>query len=202
MSQPVSDTQVALAHALGQVPSVTQILSAVGLSEDYSRVPPATLEIARLRGTALHAAIQWHHEGTLNEASLHPEVAPGFSGYLKFLTDSRHEPIVSEAELVHPTWRYVGHPDRIGWIGKDRVLIDFKYMESLNLDPVARQLAGYRLAWNVLHPTELLTRCYALQLKRDGTYRSHEITQPRWSQDDQVFLAACVVFRARKGGVQ
>ena len=63
---------------MGDLPRVTEVLRAVGLGPDFSAVPAATLEHARQRGTALHAAIEWHHEGTLDPDSLHPEVRAGF----------------------------------------------------------------------------------------------------------------------------
>lgn len=179
-------------------PSVTEILRAVGLGPDYSAVPEATLERASLRGQALHAAIAYHAAGVLDEASIHPEIAPGFSVYLKFLADSQHQAIASEIDLIHPAWHYRGHPDRIGFLGADRVLIDFKYMDSVDLAATAYQLAAYRLAWHALRSSEPIRQCFVLQLKHDGTYRLHELPKGGWAKAEQVFLAALVVYRARQ----
>ena len=193
-----SPTEVALAQSLGQFPRVSEILEAMGLGVDYSHVPPATLELAKLRGTALHLAIQYHAEGVLDETTIHEDIAPGFSAYLKFLAATRHEPIASEIELIHPVWRYVGHPDRIGFLGQDRVVIDFKYMDSVDVTAASYQVAAYQKAWDATHPTELIGRCAVLQLRHDGTYRLHEIPTQALTNARQVFLAALVVFRARR----
>lgn len=176
-------------------PSVTQILRAVGLALDYDRVPAHILEHAQQRGTALHRAIQYHAEGRLELASLHPEIQPGFQAYLRFVEHTGHVPIASEVELIHPAWQFIGHPDRIGWLGPERVVIDFKYVETVDLAGTALQVAAYALLWNAVHPTEPVTRRYTLQLRRNGTYRLHPLEDPH---AEQIFLAALVVFQARE----
>ena len=179
-----------------RLPSVTRVLSAVGLSPDYRGVDPAVLERARLRGTALHCAIQYDAEGSLDESSLHEEIRSGFAAYRRFVAEAQHEPIGSELELVHPTWAYVGHPDRVGWInGRTRTLIDFKHQDSVDFDYVRVQLAGYSLLWAATHPEEPLAQTAVVQLRRDGTYRLHVLdVRPA----EQVFLAALVVYRERQ----
>ena len=176
------------------LPSVTQILRAVGLSSTYAGVPKEVLEHARLRGQGLHLAIQYHHEGTLDAESLHPEIQPGFRAYLDFLADTGHRAMVSEPELIHPAWQYIGHPDRVGWLGKDRVILDWKHVAKVDLKAGRLQLAAYRMAWNALHPTEPVSRCFLVHLatNSDGKARLHDVTDPG---ADQIFLAALVVFR-------
>ena len=176
------------------LPSVTQILKAVGLGSDYAGVPEEVLEYARLRGVALHRAIQYHHDGTLDVDSLHPAVQPGFRAYLEFVADTGHRPIASEPELIHPAWQYVGHPDRVGWLGKDRVILDWKHVASVDVKVGRLQLAAYRMAWNALHLTEPVSRCFLVHLPTngDGRARLHEVTDP---SAEQIFLAALVVFR-------
>ena len=177
-----------------QLPSVTQILKACGLSADYTHVPKHLLDHAAQRGTALHLAIQLYHEDDLDEDSLHPEVAPGFSSYRKFLVESRHEPLHTEIEVIHPMWHYVGHPDRIGFLNEKRVILDFKYMETVKLAPAVLQMTAYKLAWEAMYPDSPLAGGYVLQLKRDGTYRLHHT--PLDQKAEQTFLAALVVYRA------
>lgn len=179
-------------------PSVTEILRAVGLGPTYDGVPTAVLEKARLRGQALHAAIQYHAEGSLDDSTIHPEVALGFSAYLKFLAETGHEPVGSEIEIVHAAWRYVGHIDRVGLHKTERVLIDFKFTDSVDTAASAFQLAGYRLAWTATRPAERIDRSWIVQLKHDGTYRVHDVPRTKWPQHEQVFLAALVVYRARQ----
>ena len=45
----------------GPYPRVTQILKDVGLGADFSHIPLAPLEYARMPGGALHFAIPLHH---------------------------------------------------------------------------------------------------------------------------------------------
>ena len=189
-----SDAEVL--QAFGRLPSVTQILKAVGLGADYDRVPAHTLEHARERGQALHAAIQYHHEGTLDADSLHPEVAPGFSAYLKFLVDSAFAFEAGEFEVVHPVWLYMGHPDLLGTLNGQRVLIDLKYMATVHLHAAAYQLTLYRLAWEAQHPEQPISGCYVLQLKLDGTPRLHPVSSG--PTEEQRCYAAITVFRAQQ----
>ena len=179
----------------GPYPRVTQILKDVGLGADFSHIPLARLEYARMRGEALHLAIRYHHEGTLDEASLHPDVKPGLEAYLRFLADTKHEPIASEIELIHPAWLYVGHPDRVGMMnGGQRALLDWKFTDSFNFWPTAYQLAGYRLLWNATHPKEPVTQTFAVQFHPlSGKYHLRRIEAEKY---EQTFLAALVVWRA------
>ena len=178
-----------------RLPRVSEILAAVGLGPDFGPVPPAVLEAARARGTAVHSLIEAHHYGYLDESAITAEVAPYYSAYLKFLAESGHEPTSSEFEVVHPAWHYVGHPDRLGWQLGKRGITDWKTGETVDLPAAGRQLAAYRLAWNALHPTEPVEWLAVVQFKADGTYRFHEITA---AEHEPVFLAACVVYRAQK----
>ena len=180
----------------GTLPRVGEILAATGLGFDPTGIPPARLEYAQLRGTALHRAIQYHHEGVLDEGSLHPDVRPGFDAYLRFGEDTKHEAIASEIELVHPTYGYIGHPDRIGWLHGKRVILDFKYTEDFAVWPVTYQLAAYRLLWQATHPAEPVLGTFALQLHpKSGKYHLRPIEAEKY---EQTFLAALLVWRAHQ----
>jgi len=176
------------------LPRVTRILEAVGLGPDFGAVAPAVLEAARARGKAVHALLEAHAYGYLEDSDVTADLAPYYSAYLKFLTESGHEPIRSECEVIHPGWGFRGHPDRVGWLNGRRIVLDWKTAESVDLPPAGRQLAGYRLAWNAMHPTEPVDGIAVVQLKADGTYRFHEVSA---AEHEPVFLAAVVVYRAQ-----
>lgn len=183
-------------------PSVTEVLGAVGLGWNLNGIPAATLEYARMRGKALHQAVQWDHEGVLDESSLHPDVEPGFRAYQRFRKETHYEPLLSEVEIIEPTWKYLSHIDQIGRWNRDprhvrRVLLDWKYTDSPDLLAASYQLAGYVRAWTATHPQEPIDQVLVLQLKHDGTYRVHQVDAKKY---DQVFLAALIVFRARMEG--
>lgn len=177
-------------------PRVSQILEVAGLGFDPAGIPPARLEYAQLRGTAVHRAIEYHHAGVLDESTLHPDVRPAFEGYLRFLEDTHHEPLLSELELVHPTYGFMGHPDRVGWLYGKRVILDWKVTDSFNFWPVAFQLAAYRLLWEANYPEQLVQATFALQLSPStGKYQLRPVEAEKYSQ---TFLAALVVYRARQ----
>ncbi len=176
-------------------PSVTEVLDALGLGPELSKADPVAVAYAQHRGSGLHLAIRYHHEGDLLEASLHPAVRPGYLAYLDFLRETEHEPIASELELLHEAWRFTGHPDRVAWHRKrERALFDWKYVAALDLDYVRLQLAGYRLLWNGQHPTEAVARCFAVQFLPKGGYKLHDVTDPN---ADQIFLGALLVWREK-----
>ncbi len=171
-------------------PRVTHILNAVGLGPDLSMVPADVLTAAMARGTAVHQAIEALAYGYFEGCD--PEIAGYVDAYKKFVAESGAEHIASEFEVVHPAWRYVGHPDGLYWIGKNRTLVDFK---SGVTDGVEYQLAAYVEAWNHEHPTEPITAAACVELRENGTYRFREIeieaAKPVW-------LAAVTVFHARE----
>lgn len=176
-------------------PRVTEILDAVGLGPDLAHVPAALLEAARVRGSAVHAAIEAAVYGYLDEDELDIlEVIPRLDAWRKFVTESGYEATHTEIELVHAPWRYRGHPDSIGWLVGKRTLIDWKNSETVQLKPASYQLAAYRAAWNHQHPQEPIDVLLVVQLKGDGTYRVHEVSA---AEVEPVWFAAVMVFHAR-----
>lgn len=176
-------------------PRVTAVLAAAGLAPTFVGVPPAVLDEARRRGTAVHEAIEADAYGYLETLAIGPDVAPYLDAYRKFVAESGHEPVVSEVEVIHPTWHYVGHVDRVGWLCGRRALLDWKSADSLDARLVAYQLAGYRCAWNAMHPEQPVQITAAVQLRSDGTYRVHDVDA---AAVEHVFLAALTIWYARQ----
>lgn len=178
---------------MSDLPRVTTILDAVGLGPDFSVVPPEVLAAAQKRGTAVHEAIEAHAYGYLDDAAVDPEIAPYLDAYRKFMAESGHEAIVSEVEVVHPTWQYVGHLDRVGWLLNRRCLLDWKSGEAFDERAAALQVCAYRMAYNASHPDALVDLTGVVQLRSDGRYRLFDIAA---HEHEQTFLAALVVYRA------
>lgn len=176
------------------LPRVTDILADCGLGPDLSRVPAAVLEAARQRGTLVHQAIEGDHYGY--DVEITPEAAPFLDSYRKFVAESGHEPIASELRVVHPSWGYQGHVDRVGFLLGRRVLLDWKTGDTVDLEAAGRQLAGYRLAWGAMHPEAPVQSVAVVQFRADGSYRFCEeiVNDPG---HEQVFLAAVLVHQAR-----
>lgn len=173
-------------------PRVSQILQAAGLGPDFSGVPARILESASARGTSGHALIAAHRYGYLDPG----EVAP--PAYLAFLEESGWTPEVCEFEVVSSRWRFVGHPDCRGWMAARRGLLDWKFTDSLDVVPVQRQLAGYRLAWQEQHPDQPIAFCAAVQFLSTGRPKFHEFTKDEMDQATNEFQAACVCYYARR----
>lgn len=195
-------------------PRVTEVLRMTGLSPDFSGVDADVLERAADRGTRIHALLAEAHqrgvplEAVAAPASLPADIAPYWQAAMAFVADTQHVALHSEVQVEHPQWRYVGHLDRIGFISVParqglsilRCLLDWKCVAVLDVEAVAIQLAAYRLAWNVMFPTEIIAPgdCGAVHLKRDATYRLVMIPASRLLEAEQVWLAALTVYHARK----
>lgn len=177
------------------LPRVTEILADVGLGPDFTGVPVAMLENARLRGQAVHAAIEAIVFGYLDESALAEDVVPRVEAYRRFVKESGYETAHTEREIVSATWRYRGHPDTVGWLLRKRVILDWKNSGDVQLGPAGWQLAGYRAAWNEQHPTEPVQALGVVQLKADGTYRFHEVNI---AAAEPVWFAAVTVYHARQ----
>jgi hypothetical protein len=174
-------------------PRVTEILRATGLAGDFSRIPVPVLEAARVRGVAVHEAIEalvYHYEGE----PLAADEVPYVGAYERFVKDSGFDPIACEIEVIHAAWGYRGHPDLVGWLVSKRAILDVKTGDQTG---AAYQLAAYRLAWNAEHPTEPVEVIAVLELRDHGDppYRLHEIES---AGAERVWLAAMIVFQAQQ----
>ena len=175
-------------------PSVTELLAACNLGPDYSRVPVATMDHAKLRGQALHLAIRYALEGILDESSVHPQIQGGFAAFRRFERESGFKPLDGwvERELIHPAWKFRGHPDAVGHLNGGLALVDWK-TNSFDERATRLQLAGYSLLYQAAGSDEPLAQCVVVELHLDGTYRVVAIEA---KSQEQTFLAALVVFRA------
>ena len=178
------------------LPRVTAILQDVGLGPDFTGVPPAVLEVARVRGAAVHAAIEAIVFNYLDEPALAEDVVPRLDAYRRFVKESGYETLHTEVEVVHEAWRYRGHPDSVGWLNGRRGIPDWKNTDSVQLAPACRQLCGYRAAWNAQHPTEPVEWIAVVQLKSDGTYRFHEVSVAEW--EPKWYAAVTVYYDKRE----
>jgi hypothetical protein len=176
-------------------PRVTAILEDVGLGPDFTGVPLATLEYARIRGQAVHSAIEAIVYGFLDESTLSEDVLPRIDAYRNFVKDSGYETVRTEVEVVNVAWRYRGHPDTVGWLVRRRSILDWKNTDVVQLEAASLQLAAYRAAWNAQHPTEPVDALAVVQLKSDGTYRVHEVNV---AEAEPLWFAAAMVYHAKE----
>lgn len=165
------------------VPGVTSVLKTAGII-DYSMIPQDVLRTAAARGTAVHLALQFLDEGTLDRDSISEDLVGYISAYERFCADSGFTCAQIEQRVYHPGCQYAGTLDRTGVIGGGLAVLDFK--TGLVLPGHALQLAAYTYAL----PMPRRFRRLALKLNGDGTYRVHEFPPFEFQRDVDLFLSA------------
>ena len=184
-----------------EIPGVTRILEEFGLI-DFSHVPPATLERARQRGTAVHQALHYLDDGELDGETLDPEIHGYVMAYSAFKNQAQFEPLLVENMGWSPAFRYAGRMDRVGLFHissesstdkTSHAVVDFKTGDILPGHRI--QLAAY----NMLLPEPRKYRRIALKLNQNGTYKVHEFPQRELSADFAVFQAACQLWWWKAG---
>lgn len=171
-----------------QIPSVTQILSGVGMVDNRYFT-----EEARVRGTYVHRATEFIDSGSLDWDALDPMLLPYCEAYQAFIEDKRPEILLSEEPMYHAQHLYAGTLDRIIVMDGITALIDIK--TGVPNRATAIQVAAYRELVRVNRDT-VLTKCFSLHLRDDGTYRMSFIENLR--QNFSIFLAALTVERYKK----
>jgi len=174
-------------------PSVTEILSAVGLGW------PSWVqhqERAAQLGTAVHKVIALSLTGELDQYVIHPEVQPGLNAFRAFQTAVNLVPRAVEVTLFSREWGVVGHPDVVGYFNDHGKLaiIDWKFTDSVDVDLARLQLAGYQLLWNYTQ-ADRVDHTYVCQLRKNGTYNLIDVTD---ESQGQIFAGAVHVWRALK----
>lgn len=175
------------------IPSVTQILKAAGMYSYLDAVHPDRLEKARLRGVAVHRAIELYANGTLDWSTVSDEVAGYVEGYTAWAAVRGWQPSLVEHRFCHPVYRYAGTLDQGGKLGYgEEAVVDFKTM--LVFGPAAAAAARLQLAAYCHHaPKPFLKRRIILQLKGNGKYQEHSYPSTTLARDFQIFLAALTV---------
>jgi hypothetical protein len=179
-------------YTLGErrLPSVTQVLKPL---IDYAGIPEAILNKAAERGNYVHKCCELYLLGTLDESGIDEECAPYFQGFKKFMDETGFEPELIEQRLYHAKLMYAGTVDLGGVlppIGRrrkpHRAMIDIKTTFKL-MKSVGPQTAAYANAWASQNPKELhFDERYALQLKKDGSYKLEPMKSP---SDTNTFLS-------------
>src|SRR3990167_798812 len=160
-----------------EIPGVTTILKTAGVADHAYGFGDA-----QLRGLHVHEACELLDLNDLDWRSVYPAWLDYVKAYVRFKDDTGFVPELIEYQTYHPAFRYGGTLDRRGTLNGQSVLIDLK--TGVQEDWWAFQLAGYQLLGG--HQFAQDDR-YALQLKKDGTYKLHRMDG---LADTQVFLAA------------
>lgn len=160
------------------VPSVTQIIRPL---YSFDGIPPDVREHKRQIGTAVHYACDLIDRGTLDPASIAPEIAGYLVAYREFLAAKKPEWALVESQHYNEVYRYAGTLDRAGDMDGP-ALLDLK--TGPESAAIGVQLAAYLKA----APLSPATHRYSLHLRDDGTYRLIEHT----NRDDWATFLSCL----------
>lgn len=161
-------------RADGQVvPSVTQVLSAVGVSVDFESLRgmsiqmAAAIELKREIGSALHADAHAFDDNDLDWTTVDPRVEPYLRAWAVFRENSRLTPATRERRVYHPTFGYAGTLDGIFTLPTGRVvLVDIKTGDPED-SGCAYQTAAYEAAYQFEHPGQIIHERWGVRLTPD-----------------------------------
>lgn len=172
-----------------QVPGVTEILSPITAS-GYSKINPAVLEHAAMKGTLVHEWCEMYDYGCAEE-SMPTELVGYCKAYASFCEVYKPKWDGIEEMVYEPITRYAGRIDRFGILnGVEKAVVDIKTIQSpstKNHISVCCQTAAYAIALD-----EESAHRYALYLKPDGTFRMMDC---REYEDNNGFSGEELFFR-------
>ena len=151
-----------------RVPSVTQCLD--GILNDYSMVPPAVLERARIRGTMVHEATEHYDRGELDWSTIDDEIAGYLDAWLLFRDETGFTPKLIEHRVFSLKKWVAGTLDRTGYFSKlkinpeEEVIVDLKAVARM-MPGTGPQTAAYKLCLNEERPAgQKIKLRYGVQL--------------------------------------
>ena len=176
------------------LPSVTQVLDDNQLRMDTSAITFGVLERARQRGVAVHAATHYDDDGTLDERTLDPEVAPYVEAWRQFKRERGVTIRELERRYAHAVFGYGGTIDRVALAPGRRspIVIDIKTGDQTG---VAYQLAAYAELYRAVTGAPLVDR-WSVRLWPDRQV-PYSVTEFREARDWRRFRAALEMTYAR-----
>lgn len=159
-----------------QFPSVSEVIRPVC---NFDGIPVEVLERKSEIGRAVHSLTEWHdRREAIDKKTIHPEVLPYFEAWRKFTKEMKPKWSEIEVRKHHPVMGYAGTKDRRGVItalGPETWIVDVKTVATVSKATGLQTAAYAGLDSGNLVP---LTRRAAVQLKKDGTYRFEEFSDP------------------------
>lgn len=148
-------------------PSVTQIIGKALPNDEISRFYTPK---SRIRGTAVHKAVELLCADNLDEASLHEEIKPYIDAYKLFAFSTGFMPYMTEQRLYSPYGDFAGQIDMVGFYLDKLVVMDIKtgvYKKTAH----SLQCSAYKELWNFNYPADLIYDTYVLQLQPKGKFK-------------------------------
>lgn len=178
-----------------QVPSVTQILSAVGVSTDFEGLMAMSAEMSRQiearrqLGTAVHIDCHAYDDDDLVWETVDPRVLPFVRAWETFRINTGLTPLTRERKVFNPTHFYCGTLDGIFLDPRERrVLVDIKIGDPE--DAGGRfQTAAYEAAFAAEHPDEPINERWCVQLVPERKGMPYRVTPYTDWRDFPAFAA-------------
>lgn len=168
-------------HGQKKLPSVTQILKAVGIHQ-----PSAfTNEYDMWVGTASHKAIELYLKGTLDESTLDARLRPRLDAFKEFQAMTGFKAKDTEKPCYHEGVLVAGTPDIVG-VFPDNTLAVIDEKSGSVRPSTAIQTAGY--AFILREPR---ARRFGIQLKTNGKFSMIEFTD---SFDSKIWMQALSIY--------
>lgn len=168
------------------VPNVTRVLAPL---TDYSMVPPATLDLARQRGVAVHRMVELDANGDLDEVALPEWMRPVLAYWREFVAMTDFKILASERRVYHQ-FGFAGTLDlRATMRGRPgQGIVDIK-RSFMGGRVIGLQTAAYAAAddWGIKKKADCIQWRAALRLREDSPPRLQHYED---KNDFNVFLAA------------
>jgi len=169
-----------------KIPSVTQILENVGLS-DFSGINRRILEIAQERGTFVHLACELLDKGILDKNTIDSELVGYVDGWMAFCRDFNPKWLAIEKRVYSPLG-YAGTLDRKAKIKRSNIILDIKTGAKSKAHEV--QLGAYSLI-------EKCSGVWTIYLPGNGKYKVEENNMQR---GQETFKSALTVYKYKNRG--
>lgn len=175
--------------------SVTEALSPFN---DFSMVPPALLEEAKLRGTLAHSLFASHALGLWIPSV--PENCIGYFDSFRRWFDATVDKVVAvEKRITHPSYHFTGQLDLLSIIKGDTDLMLLDNKTPLALQKSWRvQCAAYKKLADLEYQN--ITRTGSLRLSREGKRAKLEEYSGTVERDFGIFLNCLTAYQFLKGG--
>ncbi len=165
-----------------RVPGVTLVLEYFDAEmQRLKRQQGETILAAGDLGTAVHTACELDDRGVLDEATVESVVGARLEQWRKFRRDKVFVPVLIEARVYHPIYRFAGTLDRMGALDGCRSLIDLKSGAVSRF--AGPQTGAYRLAHEAGGGAPV-DRRYSLHLTEDRYF----LVPHSDPQDGNVFI--------------
>jgi hypothetical protein len=186
-----------------QVPSVTQILSAVGVSTDFEALMAMSderarqIEAKRFLGTAVHADCHAFDDDDLVWGTVDPKVVPYLDAWRVFRENTGLQPMTRERRVFHAAHFYCGTLDGIFIDPRGRhVLVDIKTGDPAD-SGCQFQTAAYEAAFQAEHPDFPIDERWAVQLVPERKGVPYRVTPYTDWRDFGAFTAFVTTYNAQ-----